>query len=102
MEYAQKGYQPTLDLDDIFTIMSTLDTLGLCWLPINHERGREYLLQTLDLTLELNGYLRAGSIYPNLSMTLVDIYQLDQAEHIIDDGLKFTLILRLQPACIFP
>ena len=90
VEYAQKGYQLALDLNDIFTIMSTLDTLGLCWLPINHERGREYLQQTLALTLEHNGYWRAGSIYPNLSMTLVDIYQLDQAEHIIDDGLKFT------------
>ena len=102
MEYAQKGCQLALDLNDIFTIMSNLDTLGFWWLPINHERGREFLLQTLDLTLELNGYRRAGSIYPNLSITLVDIYQLDQAEHIIDDGLKFTPVLILQPACIFP
>jgi len=36
VEYAQKGYQLAFDLNDIFTIMSTLDTLGLCWLPINH------------------------------------------------------------------
>ncbi len=90
VDYAQKGYALAEALGDIYTIMSTLDTLGLCWLPIDHQRGRQYMEQTLALTLEHKGYWRAGSVYPNLSITYVDIYQLDQAERLIEAGLRFT------------
>ena len=89
--FAEKGYRLAQRLEDIFAIMSTLDTLGLCWLPTDHARGRGYMEQTLALTLQHDGFWRAGSVYPNLSMTYVDIYQLDRAEQLIEEGLRFTV-----------
>ena len=88
--FAEKSYILAQQLEDIYTIMSTLDTLGLCWLPTDHARGREYMEQTLALTLEHGGFWRAGSVYPNLSMTYVDVYQLARAEKLIEEGLHFT------------
>ncbi|WP_420629971.1 ATP-binding protein [Candidatus Leptofilum sp.] len=88
--FAEKGYLLAQQLEDIYTIMSTLDTLGLCWLPTDHARGREYMEQTLALTLKHGGFWRAGSVYPNLSMTYVDVYYLNRAEKLIEEGLRFT------------
>ncbi len=88
--FAEKGCVFAQQLEDINTMMSTLDTLGLCWLPVDHARGRAYMEQTLALTLKHDGFWHAASVYSNLSMIYIDIYHLDRAEQLIEDGLHFS------------
>ena len=77
-------------LSDRYIHLSAAEMLGRCWLPVDHARGCALLEQTLDAALEHGGYWRASSLYPNLIIAYLDVYQLRRAEDLITVGTLFT------------
>ncbi|MFW5941514.1 MAG: ATP-binding protein [Chloroflexota bacterium] len=64
--------------------------LGICSLPLDHARGRDYLEKSLALVLDEKAYWAAGSVHCDLIMTCVDVYDLRRAEELIASGLEIT------------
>jgi DNA-binding CsgD family transcriptional regulator len=87
---AEKSLALAQQAGDIYTTMSAYETLGLCWLPSDYQRGQDFLEKTLALALEHHGYWRASSVFPNLIMSYIDIYRLERAEELIAKGGHFT------------
>ncbi|MFO7681777.1 MAG: LuxR C-terminal-related transcriptional regulator [Chloroflexota bacterium] len=90
VSYAEKSYQMALDTEQIHVIASAYQIMGLCWLPLDHQKGRAYLEDCLKLSLDHKQYWSAAALYPNLFMTCIDVYQLAQAEQLLSAALPYT------------
>jgi DNA-binding CsgD family transcriptional regulator/tetratricopeptide (TPR) repeat protein len=87
---ADHSLQVAAYLENTPLLIEAYHALGICTLPISHARGRDYLETCLALVLEEKAYWAAGSVFSDLLMTTVDIYQLKRAEELIAGGLRIT------------
>ncbi|HRF48721.1 MAG TPA: AAA family ATPase [Anaerolineales bacterium] len=62
---------------------------GLLWLTRDPGRGQAYLERALETALRLDHVTRAGNIYANLSLIMVDFHQFERAEALLAAGLPF-------------
>lgn len=62
---------------------------GLLWLTVDHARSVAYLERALHEALRLDHATRAGNIYANLSLIMVDGHQFDRAEQLLAVGMPF-------------
>ncbi len=91
LEHALKGYQMALDTEQVHVIISAQQIVGLCWLPLDHQRGCEHLEASLALSLENQQYWAAAALYPNLIMSYVDVFQLSRAEELLESALPYAI-----------
>jgi DNA-binding CsgD family transcriptional regulator len=87
---AQRCLELAAQLESTSLHIAAYHALGICSLPLNHDRGCEYLEKSLALLLEENAYWAAGSVYADLAMTYIDVYKLERAAELIEAGLRTT------------
>ncbi len=91
VSYAEKSYQMALETEQNHIIVSTYQIMGLCWLPLDHQRGCDHLEKCLTLALDNKQYWTAAGLYPNLIMTYVDVYKLHRANQLLQVALPYTI-----------
>jgi hypothetical protein len=87
--HAEKGYQIALQMEQLNVIVGAYQNLGLCWLTLDDEQGCDHLEKCLAISLATKQYWSAAALYPNLVMHYVDNYQLERAEQLINEGVRF-------------
>ena len=88
--YAEKSLDMAQLTEETKLIINMRQMLGLCWLPLDHRRGCGFLEESLALALEHDDFWTAGSLYANLMMTWVDVYNLLRAGELVAAGIAFT------------
>ena len=101
VDSAEKSYQMALKTEQIHAITSAYQIMGLCWLPLDHQRGCDHLEKCLALSLEHQQYWAVAALYPNLIMTYIDVYQLDRAEQLLSVALLYTIDRDMDAATYF-
>ncbi len=87
--YAEKSYQMALNMEQERVIVAAYQVMGLCWLPLDHQKGCEHLEKCLTMALDINDVWTSAAVYPNLILTYIDVYQLDRAADLLQDGLLY-------------
>ena len=87
--YAEKSLQMALALEEVRVITGVSQILGLCWLPLDHQRGCDQLEECLQVAFDHNLYWIIVSLYANLTMIYVDVYKLDRAQELLSTALPF-------------
>ena len=102
-EYANKARQMALKSGESEDIIRANQILGMCTLPLDHQKGLLELKASLHLALENHFYRAVGTIYTNLVMHSLDVYQTVEvdalvtaakaylAEHDLDFNLNLAL-----------
>lgn len=84
------------------TLFSRLyETLGLCWLHLDYQRGIQFLEESLNYALQLNQTIRAANSYANLSSVYVEFHQFPQAEQCFAAGLAYMAERELESTRLF-
>lgn len=65
------------------------ETLGLCWLHLDHPKGIELLQRSLSEGLELGQTARIANSYANLGSVFVEFHRLEEAEDCLETGLAY-------------
>lgn len=97
--FAEKGYQMAFELENIDGILQAYQVVGLCTMPLDHAQGVYHLEQCLQMALDNNHFRIAGTLYANLVMHKLDIYQTYQVgslalkaeAYLIEHDLDFNL-----------
>jgi len=89
LKYAKKSYHLASQEHEIHAVLSASQILGLCLLPVQHQAGIEQLERSLAQALEHEIVFMAATLYPNLVMTYIDIYQLERAENLLEQALPY-------------
>ncbi len=89
VKLAESAIKLIHQLDNLNKLPRLVETLGLCWLHLDHVRGIEHLERSLDLAIELGQSMRIANSYANLSSVYVEFFQLAQAEQFIAGALAF-------------
>jgi len=89
VSYAEKCHEIAQWTEKIHVIIGSYQMLGLCWLPLNHQKGCEYLEKGRLMALEHDDFWTAGALYPNMTMTYTDVYNLSRAEELAAAGIAF-------------
>ncbi|VAW31831.1 transcriptional regulatory [hydrothermal vent metagenome] len=104
VSYAEKGYQMALSMEQERVITTAYQVMGLCWLPLDHQEGCEHLEKCLIMALDINQVWTVVPVYINLTLTYIDVYQLEKAARLLHDGLLYAaendvdvLTIMLQP-----
>ncbi|MCB8979002.1 MAG: AAA family ATPase [Ardenticatenaceae bacterium] len=86
---AEKGITIAQYFEEEEELPRLLEIAGLCWLYLDHQKGTEYLEQSLMLAQKYDHATRAGNIYANLASIYVDYHQFKRAEQTYEEGLPF-------------
>lgn len=89
VKVAEKNLQLAQHLEDETLFPRLYETLGLCWLHLDHHQGIAYLEQSLALALDLDQSIRTANTYANLSSAYVEFHLLPQAEACFAQGLAY-------------
>ena len=65
------------------------ETLGLCWLHLDYEKGIALLERSLESGIEFGQSMRTANSYANLSSVYIEFHQFERAEACLAKGLAF-------------
>ena len=86
---AEKAITLVEQLPDQSLLPRLYETLGLCWLHLDHEKGIELLERSLDMGIEFGQAMRTANSYANLSSVYVEFQQFEAAEACLSSGLIY-------------
>ncbi len=89
LAHARRAYDMALNTEQDHIITAVHQVLGLCILPHDHAQGLRHLEESLRFSQATNQYWTVAAAYPNLIMSLVDVYQLARAEELLEEALPF-------------
>ena len=98
LDYAKKAHRLALEENDMIPILGVSQILGLCLLPVDHQAGIRQLEQSLAQALEHENHFMAAVLFPNLFMTYIDVYQLEQAEKLLSQALPYVRQFDIDPS----
>lgn len=87
---AEKSVTLAEQCDDRRTLAMAYDTLGSAWLPLDYERGRQYLERSLTVAREAGLEARIASVYGNLGSASCEAYRFNEALRYLSEGIAFT------------
>jgi DNA-binding CsgD family transcriptional regulator len=76
--------------EDTKTLARVYNYMGCAMMVIDSERGRALMERSLAVALEANLPFTIASMFTNLSLMLVEIYQLADAERYLTEGIVYT------------
>ncbi|MFZ1397703.1 MAG: AAA family ATPase [Candidatus Promineifilaceae bacterium] len=86
---AEKGITIAQYFEDEEELPRLLEIAGLCWLYLDHQKGSDYLEQSLMLAQKYDHAVRAGNVFANLASIYVDFHQFRRAEQTFAEGLPY-------------
>jgi DNA-binding CsgD family transcriptional regulator len=89
VKLAENAIKLIHQLDNLDKLPRLVETLGLCWLHLDHARGIEHLERSLDLAIEYGQSMRIANSYANLSSVYVEFFQLARAKQFIASALAY-------------
>ena len=89
VELAEKAITLVEQLPDKDLLPRLYETLGLCWLHLDHKRGIELLERSLAMGIEFDQTMRTANAYANLSSVYVEFQQFEAAEACLVKGLAY-------------
>ena len=89
VELAEKAIALIHHLQDYGLLPRLYETLGLCWLHLNHVKGIELLERSLASGLELGQTMRVANSYANLGSVYVEFHRFEAAEECLAKGLAY-------------
>ena len=89
VKVAEKNMMLAQHLEDETLFPRLYETLGLCWLHLDHVKGIAYLEESLALALSLDQSIRAANTYSNLGSAYVEFHLFPQAETCFEQGLAY-------------
>ena len=88
---AEKAITLIDELEDKDLLPRLYETLGLCWLHLDHEKGIELLERSLAMGIEFGQTMRTANSYANLSSVYVEFQQFEAAEACLVNGLAYAV-----------
>lgn len=86
---AEKGIAVAQYFEEEEELPRLLEIAGLCWLYLDHQKGTDYLEQSLHLAQKFDHAVRAGNVFANLASIYVDFHQFKRAEQTFEEGLPY-------------
>ncbi len=90
LELAEKAAALAEQVGDPLVIAMTCDTLGSVWMYLDYRRGSEILQRCLSISTEAGLDARAATVYANYGSIACELFQLEDAERLLAEGLAFT------------
>ncbi len=87
--WGEKAIALAEQFEDYETLARAHNYTGCAMLIIDYERGRELLERSLAIAHKADLHWASEGAYNNLGWMLVEVYQLDDAEHYLTEGLAY-------------
>ncbi|MCB8960653.1 MAG: AAA family ATPase [Ardenticatenales bacterium] len=89
IRYADKGHEIAQQLDRVEDQLQAYQIFGLCTMPLDHTEGLAHLRRCLEMSLEHRQYRMAGTLYANLIMHGLDVYDTAGVDRLVTEARAY-------------